>query len=242
MADEDLQEEERVCKTNRVLGQIEQTEKLQWCCQKGEANALNALEGKTVSRYWTSTNKVIAPRDLIRALAQHSNGDDHETTNSPVVPEYIKDSKKMCEMAREYHKELQKDGTQAEISLQRNKCIQSSLEAIKTKLTPGQCNDIKREITEDKIRTALKKTESYKSPGVDGITYKVWKAMIQKHDDEVKAWEKKKAKRAQQRRRHTHSTLVPEAEDDTSEPEDKGIEEQKLHIMDLMTLYYQDIQ
>ncbi|KAF5344330.1 hypothetical protein D9758_013248 [Tetrapyrgos nigripes] len=64
------------------------------------------IEGETISRYWIQVNKEQKPRELIYALQKP---DQHPTNTDDPLPgtAYEKDSRKMAEMAKEYHNNLQ---------------------------------------------------------------------------------------------------------------------------------------
>lgn len=63
----------------------------------------NRIEGETVCRYWTQTNKEAKPRDMIYALKKPQ--PPNTPANAPI--DYEKHSQKMANLGRDYHDTLQ---------------------------------------------------------------------------------------------------------------------------------------
>ncbi|KAL4255512.1 hypothetical protein AB1N83_014246 [Pleurotus pulmonarius] len=134
------------------------------------------LEGEKMTRTWIQTNKVIKPRDIMFAL--------RKPNQEREIPEYEKDSKKMAELARDYHNALQDDGRDGRNELHRLRETQELLKTVETE--PG--NEAKQKlnspISADEILKALWLSENHKAAGLDGATYELWKKLMlrQKRD------------------------------------------------------------
>ena len=64
----------------------------------------NRIEGETMIRSWTQSNKMEKPRDIIYALRKP------QWNNNAEQDPYEKNSRKMAELAQDYHENIQKEG------------------------------------------------------------------------------------------------------------------------------------
>ena len=133
----------------------------------------NRIEGETMTRSWTQSNKVEKPRDTIYALRKH------QTDNNRQDP-YEKNSQKMAELARNYHENLQKDGIDPDRTL-RDQCTEEALAALQRRVNVEQRNLLRGIITEEDVEEALQNSQNLKSPGMNGITYELWKHIHQEY-------------------------------------------------------------
>ncbi|CAK5280005.1 unnamed protein product, partial [Mycena citricolor] len=68
------------------------------------AQIQNRLHGEIIGRYWSKINRPSKPRDTIHRLRKPP------TFQDPTAPiEYETNSKRMADMARDYHSNLQED-------------------------------------------------------------------------------------------------------------------------------------
>ena len=113
------------------------------------------------------------PRDTIYALRKH------QTDNNRQDP-YEKNSQKMAELARNYHENLQKDGIDPDRTL-RDQCTEEALAALQRRVNVEQRNLLRGIITEEDVEEALQNSQNLKSPGMNGITYELWKHIHQEY-------------------------------------------------------------
>jgi hypothetical protein len=121
-------------------------------------------------------NKPKKPRDLINRLKRDTGPD------GPVV--YKTNSKKMATMAKNYHDRVQSDrkNTPADV---REETIKKVLERTKTRTTEAQSEMLRAKLTIADVQKALKLSSNGKAPGLDGITYEVWKIIDARHQTAV---------------------------------------------------------
>ncbi|KAJ7108520.1 Endonuclease/exonuclease/phosphatase, partial [Mycena epipterygia] len=151
---------------------IEELSKLQMKRYKSNrlsTQARNRLEGEIIGRYWSMINKEKKPRDLIHRLKKESTGIDEPVT-------YEMDSKRMATMARNHHNKIQSERTNTPAEIRQNK-IETVLNRTKTKTTEAQNEILRARLTLSNVREALKLSANNKAPGLDGITYEVWKTL-----------------------------------------------------------------
>ena len=129
------------------------------------------IESESMSKSWTQSAKTTRPRELIYALRKPG----VETENP-----YEKNLMKMAELARDYHENLQKHDI-AVGTVEREDFINSSLAMIQVRLMPYQKENLGRNITEKEVKNALKQSKNNKSPGLDGVTYELWKTIHARH-------------------------------------------------------------
>ncbi|KAJ7027443.1 hypothetical protein C8F04DRAFT_965192 [Mycena alexandri] len=96
----------------------------------------------------------------------------------------------MASMARDYHKKLQADrpanaGT-ADGRRVREEKINIVLDRVQTTTTAEQTEELKKRLTLDDVRNALRQSANFKAPGLDGITYEVWKILNSRYETALK--------------------------------------------------------
>ncbi|KAJ7487493.1 hypothetical protein B0H11DRAFT_2408084 [Mycena galericulata] len=121
------------------------------------AQVRNRLEGEVISTYWTQINKPHKPRELIQRLRKNTNPED--------PPQYETNSKKMASMARDYHDRIQSDRARTPRAV-REGTIETVLGRIKAKITQSQDELLKKPLTLEDVRYALKLSANHKAPGV----------------------------------------------------------------------------
>ncbi|KAJ7601953.1 Endonuclease/exonuclease/phosphatase, partial [Mycena polygramma] len=132
--------------------------------------AINSkIHNETLSREWTQTNKERKPRDMIYALRKPG-----ALANDDQI--YEKDSRKMAELARNYHNDLQVDEIEPDPEL-RAKAITEVLENIETRTTESQFASLQAQTTEKDVTEALLCAQNNRAAGIDGLIYELWKTV-----------------------------------------------------------------
>ncbi|KAJ7104119.1 Endonuclease/exonuclease/phosphatase, partial [Mycena belliarum] len=167
-ADKELTIEERKLSSVLLLQKIEELEKKRHKDARATARIRNRLEGEVIGPYWTQINKPSKPREVIHRLIR--------VTKDDGTIEYEKNSRNMATLARNYHKKLQSDRNDTPPEVREEK-ITKVLERTATKVTDEQHKMLKAKLTIEDVRLALRKSANGKAPGLDGITYEVWKIL-----------------------------------------------------------------
>ncbi|KAF5373439.1 hypothetical protein D9615_009490 [Tricholomella constricta] len=137
----------------------------------------NRLEGETICKYWTTSNKVAKPRDMIFALKTNRRED------ADGRPTYESHSQKMAEMGRNYHDDLQNAGPQ-HTEERREEAIASTIENIDKAATRDQSAKLASDVTKDEVAEALRCAKNNTAAGIDGATNEMWKDLHRRHVDE----------------------------------------------------------
>ncbi|KAJ7029729.1 hypothetical protein C8F04DRAFT_904509, partial [Mycena alexandri] len=87
----------------------------------------------------------------------------------------------MAGMARDYHDKLQSERMGVR-QRDREDTMKKVLDRIETKVTPEQYHALKSRLTLDDVRDALRRSVDSKAPGMDSITYEVWKILDQRYE------------------------------------------------------------
>ncbi|KAJ7027237.1 hypothetical protein C8F04DRAFT_882633, partial [Mycena alexandri] len=82
----------------------------------------------------------------------------------------------MATLAKDYHAKIQSDGTNIPAEIREEK-IKNVLDKTKRETTEEQKAFLKAKLTLEDVRNALKKSANFKAPGLDGITYELWKIL-----------------------------------------------------------------
>jgi len=104
--DTEMSEENKIRESAKITEEMADLKQKDHMKRQGNAAVRNHLEGETMSRYWTQISKDAKTRDIFYALrkpAEERSGQDGED-------EYEKDSKRMAELTRDYHENLQTQG------------------------------------------------------------------------------------------------------------------------------------
>ncbi|KDQ32578.1 hypothetical protein PLEOSDRAFT_1098576 [Pleurotus ostreatus PC15] len=135
-----------------------------------KVHIMDRLEGEKMTRSWIQTNRQIKPRDIMYMLKKPNQ--DGPTT------EYEKNSRRMAELARNYHDNLQNDGRETRDEITRMRETRNLLRKIQTKPNAGEKERMSQPITKEEVKQALKMSNSHKAAGLDGATYEMWKKLI----------------------------------------------------------------
>ncbi len=105
-----------------------------------------------MTRSWTQSNKMEKSRDIIYALRKH------QTNNNNGQDSHEKNSKRMAELARDYHENFQRDGINSNNAF-RNQCTEEALRSLEKRVGTDQRDLLKKIITEEEVE------ESYMNYG-----------------------------------------------------------------------------
>jgi exonuclease III len=130
--------------------------------------ARDALLGETISKFWTNINKVRSPRTIIPRLQTLDSSED--------APRYVKHSKGMADLAKDYYENLQLDNYPVDDQA-REEAIANVLGRVKVCVSEEDIPSLKARLDELDISEALTLSTNGSSPGLDGITYEVWKTL-----------------------------------------------------------------
>jgi hypothetical protein len=162
--------------TEAILAQeLEYLEKRKARDRKDKLKAEIALHGEKLGGVWSAMSKENKPRDIIyRLRVPHSN-----------PPQYQRCSKKMAQLARDYHDALQQSDVATHPDPEEN---DHQLEIILNeipndqKLVNPDDAAMNWPITEDQVFKALRLTKNGTATGLDGCPYELWKALCDQHD------------------------------------------------------------
>ena len=145
--------------------------------RKGTLSANIALHGEKMGGTWSAMSKVRKPRDYIRHL---------KIPNSD-PPKYERNTKRMANLAKEYHDSLQR------IELNRLDDYEERINLIldeiprNQKLPEPERSNLNRPITELQTEQALRGTKNRTATGMDGCPYELWKALKTHYDSATRS-------------------------------------------------------
>ncbi|KAJ3716676.1 hypothetical protein C8R42DRAFT_588394, partial [Lentinula raphanica] len=181
--DPELNETERSISTTLL------NEKLRTLLEKRRVSAATKTRAKnhiykeTISRHWTKKNREQKARALIWCLERPRNDArdggaelNHNPNNEQIDRDYEKTSRGMANMMRNHHESIQEDGTQVNEE-QRNETIEKVLDRISTHLPEQTRPSFEQPLTRADVEEALRLSANYKAPGINGISYEVWKVI-----------------------------------------------------------------
>lgn len=149
------------------------------------------LEADRVTKYQYAINKTIHPKELIYKLKIPTpNGEE-------TMPQYTNNSAKMASIARDYHSRLQVIDIDPDPDPdEEDEQINRVTAFIDRRVTEQQSEDVIKEITEEEVELAIKKSNAQSASGLDGFTNGIWKTLleIQKDPDKSKILSKEQAK------------------------------------------------
>jgi len=121
------------------------------------------IEMETIGKYWIRQNKDHTPRDTIKSLRKQDSDQEN--------PTYEEDSKKMAEMTRDYHQELQNIGSQETTEEDYNEVLLH----LNTKLNQADKNLLATFIRYEEVEEALHLLPNGTAAGLDGLPHEFWK-------------------------------------------------------------------
>jgi hypothetical protein len=138
-------------------------------------------EGEVMTKAFAAQGKEKRLRDVIYALKKG--------TQSPTGEiQYEWDSKKMAELAREHHKSIQvvEEELPAQVK-DREEAIKKAVEDAESQADPIAAETLGLNMTINELNYALKHAKNSSAAGIDGATYKLWKAIEREHDADKKS-------------------------------------------------------
>lgn len=134
------------------------------------AHAQWSLKEGKISKYWSKSKQQEKPRDVIYKL------------RIPDTNRLTSKSKEIVEVARNYHERVQRPKTVEEDNISQNTHIVSILKnipQIQTFNAPD--SHLHNFIQEEHVLNALQSSKAGSTTGIDGIPYKTWRALHEKH-------------------------------------------------------------
>ncbi|GLB44701.1 putative RNase H [Lyophyllum shimeji] len=201
----EIPEDERTRASAEATKELQALERQRHQNSRTQAAVRNRIEGETICRYWTQANKASKPRDMIHALKPldeiavgapgvNDNGQvivpqpqrqpaplpsqQGLPLEPPVEPEiqYEKESKRMAELARNYHDRLQSKATAVDPEIRQQKTEQVLAGITKT-TSDSQKQDLGSTVTRAEVLEALSESQNNTAAGLDGATYEFWKTL-----------------------------------------------------------------
>ncbi|KAF6763354.1 hypothetical protein DFP72DRAFT_753881, partial [Ephemerocybe angulata] len=134
------------------------------------------VEGETGSKYDFYINRARKPRDTVPSLR----------IPDSAPPQYEHNSKKMVEIASNYHDRLQDKYHLNATADDQQDADNEVLAHVKTRLTEAQRASFTHKLTRDEVRTALAEVPNGKASGLDGIPVEIWKFLAKEQERLVK--------------------------------------------------------
>ena len=147
--------------------------------QKENMRAQIAHHGERPGGIWSAINKEKRPRDLIPRLKIP--GTD--------PPQYERGSKRMAELARNYHENLQHTGIDQGTEENRIAQIEQALEYIPEtqQIVSPERTMLDKTAQRTHVEKAINLAKSGSATGVDGCPYELWKKLKERHETDTKA-------------------------------------------------------
>ncbi|KAJ7643166.1 Endonuclease/exonuclease/phosphatase, partial [Mycena polygramma] len=175
--DNELTEEEKTLSSTVLIEKLTMLQKKRHQASRLSGQVRNRLEGEIISRYWSMINRPHKPREIIHRLKKNTNPEE--------PPVYETNSQRMASMARDYHNRIQKERSDTPEEVREAK-IETVLGRTARQTTPEQVETLKKRLTLEDVRQALKMSANFKAPGLDGITYEVWKVLNSRYETAIK--------------------------------------------------------
>ena len=127
-------------------------------------SATDAAEGEKIGKTWSNRFRESKPRDTIRCLR----------TPEDDTPTY--DSQKMAQVAADYHNRVQFADHEPH-NIANPQKLDKILSNLRARLPAASKQKLREQITEEEVRYAIRKTNTDKAPGLDGIPIELWKSL-----------------------------------------------------------------
>ncbi|KAJ3817517.1 Endonuclease/exonuclease/phosphatase, partial [Lentinula raphanica] len=183
--DMEISEERKMTKAKDIKMDLNKLERTRIQKLQQDSKVRHHIERELPSRYMSHITKEKKPRDMIYAFRKP--GFDYNNEGTLPGDAYEKNSSKMAELAREYHEKLQLQGDEKNNSIERSEAIEETLSKIEKRVSIEQQEMLARHFDPVKIREAVRLTKNHSAPGLDGIPYELWKAVIRQCDEDKKA-------------------------------------------------------
>ncbi|TFK80514.1 DNase I-like protein, partial [Polyporus arcularius HHB13444] len=179
-ANRNMQEEKRLAEAEALTKQIRELKQRRYKQQQQGSRATHRLQGELPTKYWTRLHRECAPRDIISAFERE------DTLGVAGEKIFESDSKRMAEMARVHHMNVQRDEADAKGKQEREKDIETALDSLDSPVTAMQAGELGSEITYEECLLALRFAKNGTSPGLDGIPSELWKALHARHVEDIR--------------------------------------------------------
>jgi ribonuclease HI len=163
-----ISEDERLIQMALLTEKLIKLEMRRHKANRMSARANVALLSETISKFWTNMNKAKNPKAIIPRLKTLDSNEES--------PSYVKYSKGMANLAKDYHEHLQQNKDPVDEQA-REEAIASVLGRINVHILEEDVPDLKAKLDVSEVMEALELSANGSSPGLDGITYEVWKAL-----------------------------------------------------------------
>ena len=137
------------------------------------------LQAETMSKWWFNSSKKQKLHEVIHALCVPA-----RENGPPNKHIYEKNSEKMSELACDYHENLQHDRPDVPKET-RDQEIAELLDDLKARATENHREVLSDPLTREDIAEALKASDSETTAGTDGLTYKLLKMLVKKHQQDM---------------------------------------------------------
>ena len=160
-----------------LANEIAHLEKKKGKEKKENLAAAIANHGEKLGGTWSAMSKDKKPRDLIKRL---------KVPNSD-PPTYERDSKRMANLARNFHENLQDEGLEdlADPELRTNLILEEI--PINQIIEEPDATALDRKLTNAHVAKALHLSKNGSATGLDGCPYELWKTLNARHNKAVKA-------------------------------------------------------
>ena len=143
---------------------------------KREDTKANVIHhGEKLGGIWSAVSKERKPRDLISRLK----------LPDLTPPQYERSTVRMANLARNYHKALQKDPTRVTTE-ERVEQIQSALTEVPESqvMEEPERSELNQIVTKEVVRKALASAKNCTATGMDGCPYELWKKLNERYESD----------------------------------------------------------
>ena len=161
-----------------LINELAHLEKIQARDRKDNTRAALSNHGERLGGPWSAINKERKPRDLIYRLKV--------PLSTPA--KYERDTRRMVELARNYHNDLQQKGMEAPPdSPEQATATEKALEEIpdSQKLAKETADNMDWSCPESQVLIALKSAKNGSATGLDGCPYELWKAIDTRYREDT---------------------------------------------------------
>ncbi|KAJ3753195.1 hypothetical protein EV360DRAFT_17432, partial [Lentinula raphanica] len=91
----------------------------------------------------------------------------------------------MADMMRDHHSKIQVDDNDPD-PVEREQAIQNVLEQVDCKIHENHAQDLGSLLTDEAVAEALRLSANHKAPGLNGISYEIWKTIHARYTNAAK--------------------------------------------------------
>ncbi|KAJ3728225.1 hypothetical protein C8R42DRAFT_572072, partial [Lentinula raphanica] len=173
--DPQLSEDERMISVTMLKEKLQALEQQRHRSSRAMTKARNLVYGETISRYWSQQNKSKVPRQLLQRLEKQTqdNGLPQQMEGTRI---YETHSQRMADMMRDHHNKIQHDEVDPNPEL-REQAIQQVLGRVDSRIQEAHRQELTNQLTDNAVEEALRLSANHKAPGLNGISYEIWKTI-----------------------------------------------------------------